>query len=254
MNGGGLAGRRILLTRAREDCTAWAKRLQALGAAPVVFPCIECRFIDTPRLRARLAAELARAPRWLAFTSRRGVAAFATLGGGARLPAAAGVAAVGPATAAAARAALGRVDLVSPGGTAASLADILEPMLEPDGRTLLAVAENASRALQRRLGAPPPRACVRLEVYRTAPAAPPAPGDAPKTAVSALGADAVFLASPSAVAGFVNRVEPETGAAPAVFTIGPATTRAARGAGLAVAGEAPRPSLQGLLEAMRCAT
>jgi len=67
-----------------------------------------------------------------------------------------------------------------------------------------------------------------------------------------LGADDVLLASPSAVAGFVNQVRLDR--TPGIFTIGPSTTEAARAAGLDVTGEASRPGLRGLLEAMRCAT
>ncbi len=179
------------------------------------------------------------------------------------------VAAVGPATAKAAVGVLGRVDLAGasgspdgPGGPgssdtdggagtaaslAAALAAALAPRLGPRDRVLLAVAENAGRAFEETIRAAG-RACVRLDVYRTLPV----PERPRKRAASALGADTVLLASPSAVTGFMNRVRLDS--APGIFTIGPATTAAARGAGLEVAGEAPRPGLRGLLEAMRCAT
>ena len=273
----GLAGRRILLTREEEDCAAWAAEIEGVGAVPVLLPCIERRDVDTPGLRARLAAELPRA-RWVAFTSRRGVAAFAKLRGGAEeeprpgsdpgtlsaalpgaLPGGLGVAAVGPATARAAADAFGRVDLAGSGGadaagtagTAASLAEALAPRLGPRDRVLLAVAENAGRAFEETIRSAG-RTCVRLDVYRTAPA----PERSRKRAASSLEADAVLLASPSAVTGFVNQVRLDT--APGIFTIGPSTTEAACAAGLEVTGEAPRPGLRGLLEAMmeatRCAT
>lgn len=262
-----LAGRRILLTRDEEDCAAWAAEIEGLGAVPLVFPCIVCRDIDTPELRDRLAAELPRA-RWLAFTSRRGAASFARLRGGRSRGAAPGgapsaapgatppdalpdgvrVAAVGPATARAAAAALGRVDLAGgPSGTAAALAEALVPRLGIGDRVLLAVAENASPAFEETLRAAG-RACHRLDVYRTLPV----PERTRKRAVSTLGADDVLLASPSAVAGFVNQVRLDR--APGIFTIGPSTTEAARAAGLEVTAEAPRPGLRGLLEAMRCVT
>ena len=261
-----LAGRRILLTRDEEDCTAWAAEIEDLGAVPLVFPCIVCRDIDTPELRARLAAEMPRA-RWLAFTSRRGVASFARLRAGGRgvrhrvgrrrrtgrrtagrAPRWGGIAAVGPATARAAADALGRVDLAGgAGGTARSLAEALVPRLGIGDRVLLAVAENAGRP-SRRPSAPPGATCHRLDVYRTLPV----PERTSKRAVSTLGADDVLLASPSAVAGFVNQVRLDR--APGIFTIGPSTTEAARAAGLDVTGEASRPGLRGLLEAMRCAT
>ena len=250
-----LAGRRILLTRDEEDCVAWAEEIEGLGAVPVIFPCIECRDIDAPELPARLAAELPRT-RWLAFTSRRGVASFARLrGGGSRgpptlgmLPGGVSVAAVGPATARAAADALGRVDLAgSVGGTAGSLGDALVPLLDAGDRVLIAVAENAGRTLEetiRSAGC----VCTRLDVYRTLPV----PERDRKRPASALGADDVLLASPSAVAGFVNQVRLDR--TPGIFTIGPSTTEAARVAGLDVTGEASWPGLRGLLEAMRCAT
>ena len=266
-----LAGRRILLTRDEEDCAAWAAEIEGLGAVPLVFPCIVCRDVDTPELRTRLAAELPRA-RWLAFTSRRGAASFARLRGGRTRGAARGgapggapgaapgaappdalpdgvrVAAVGPATARAAAAALGRVDLAGgPSGTARSLAEALVPRLGIGDRVLLAVAENASPAFEETIRASG-RACHRLDVYRTLPV----PERTPRRAVSTLGADDVLLASPSAVAGFVNQVRLDR--APGIFTIGPSTTEAARAAGLEVTAEASRPGLRGLLEAMRCAT
>ena len=249
-----LAGRRILLTRDEEGCVAWAKEIEGLGAVPVIFPCIECRDIDAPELRARLAAELPRT-RWLAFTSRRGVASFARLrGDGSRgpptpgmLPGGASVAAVGPATARAAAAALGRVDLAGgAGGTAGSLGDALVPLLDAGDRVLFAVAENAGRAFEDAIRSAG-RVCTRLDVYRTLPV----PERDRKRPASALGADDVLLASPSAVAGFVNQVRLDN--APGIFTIGPSTTEAARAAGLDVTGEASRPGLRGLLEAMRCA-
>ena len=247
---GSLAGRRVLLTRAEEDCATWAAELEGLGAVPLVFPCIECRDIDTPSLRDRIDAELPRS-RWLAFTSRRGVAAFARLRGGGppvSIPDAVKVAAVGPATAQAASADLGRVDLAGgPEGTAASLAETLVPLLEGGDRVLLAVAENAGRGFETAVEAAG-RTCTRLDVYRTMPSPP----RAPRAASSSLGADNVFLASPSAVVGFVNRVRLDT--APGIFTIGPSTTAAALGAGLEVTGEAARPELGGLVEAMRCAS
>ena len=244
------SGPRILLTRDREDCAAWAAELEEMGMVPVVFPCIECRDLDTPRLRHRLAAELPRA-QWLAFTSRRGVAAVVKLlGGGSRaaIPEAVKVAAVGPATAHAAGDSLARVDLAGgPDGTAASLGAALAPLLAPGDRVLIAVAENAGRSLEEAIRAAG-RAWTRLDVYRTFPS----PSRARKAASSSLGADNVFLASPSAVAGFVNRVRLDT--APGIFTIGPATSAAARAAGLEVTGEAARPGLRGLVEALRCVT
>ena len=64
---------------------------------------------------------------------------------------------------------------------------------------------------------------------------------------SSLAADAIFLASPSAVRGLLNQVEVDE--PPCVYSIGPSTTRAADNAGLTVTRQAAQPSLDALIEA-----
>jgi uroporphyrinogen-III synthase len=239
------ASARVLVTRSEEDCAEWAERLRARGAQPVTLPCIHCETLDGPPLRAALAAAATEAD-WLVFTSRRGVEAFAALGG--RRPARARIAVVGAGTAAATEQTLGRVDLVG-GGTAALLAGALTTSgaLAPGARVLLALAANAGDVLERELTAAGAR-CTRLDVYRTVPA-PPAERKRP---LSALQVDNVVLASPSAVTGLLNQIDLDVPAR--VFTIGPSTTAAARAAGLAVTAEAREPSLEGILEAMQWRT
>jgi uroporphyrinogen-III synthase len=234
-----LAGRRILLTRSADDCAEWAQQLTALGAAPVVLPCIEAEILDPPGLRAQLAQTVALAD-WLVLTSRRGVEAFATLHPGSI--GSTRVATVGPATADAARTRLGRNDLTGDGGTAESLAATLieRGVLQGKPRLLLALAENADDRLASALQGH--AHCTRFDVYRTIPAPP----QATKRPLSSLGADNVLLASPSAVAGFVNQVDVDGPLN--VFTIGPSTSAAARAHGLVVTGEARLPSLEGILE------
>jgi uroporphyrinogen-III synthase len=241
----GLEGRRVLLTRTQEDSAAWADDLRALGAHPMILPCIECSEIRSSELTHRISTAL-RTVDWLVFTSRRGVAAFAS--GGHRLPPAARVAAVGPATAAEAERVLGRVDLTSPAGTARSLADALcarERASHRTPRCVLILAETADDALQGALRACGMH-CARFDVYRTTAATP----TGTKRRLSALGADIIFLASPSAAQGFANCVELDAPAS--LVTIGPSTTAAARAAGLKVTAEANEPSLRGLVEATQC--
>jgi uroporphyrinogen-III synthase len=231
------------LTRSEEDCADWAERVEQRGGRPVSLPCIHCDTIDTPELRAALAAAVPSAD-WIAFTSRRGVEAFATLHAA---PLGRGkVAVVGAATAAAAREQLGRVDLIGRGGTAASLAATLvsDGDLERHSHVLLAVAANAGDVLERTLTAAGAR-CTRFDVYRTVPA-PPA---GTKRAMSSLGADNVLFASPTAVTGFVQQVAIDVPVN--VYTIGPSTTAAAHAHGLRVTAEAREPSLEGILEAMQ---
>lgn len=240
------AGQRVLITRSEEDCAEWARELEAAGATPVILPCIRCEAIDTAELREHIAKELPQSD-WVVFTSRRGVAAFAALYGE-PLPAQIRVAAVGPATADAAVNRFGRADLVSEMGSAASLAQALEARITvADTRHLIAVAENAGNTVEETLRAAG-AVCTRVNIYRTLAAS----SRDPKHALSALGADNILLASPSAVVGFTNQVELDMPAA--IFTIGPATHEAALAAGLSVTGEATSRGIEGLMEAMRCAS
>jgi uroporphyrinogen-III synthase len=236
--------RRVLLTRSEEDSAEWAARFAQHGAEAVALPCIRTEPIASDARKAELAAAVPCAD-WLVFTSRRGVEAFAALATTAPKPHCR-VAVVGATTAEAARAALGRVDLVGAGGTAAALAATLVEAadLERHPRILIAVAENAGDTLERTLEAAGAR-CTRLDVYRTVPA----PENAPRRPLSTLQVDNVVLASPSAVTGFVHLVEVDVAAK--VYTIGPSTTAAARRAGLAVTAEAREPSFEGILEAMQ---
>ena len=257
-------GQRVLITRAAEDCAAWASRLRDAGAVALMLPCIECRPIRDPVAEARLAEALPRTD-WLVLTSRRGAEGLQTLIAAIQwspsdIHAMANVliATVGPATASAAASLPGRVELVAPSGTAKSLArELAARIATPPSATppetgarsvgpmcLIAVAENAGSLLEATLEQAGSE-CVRINVYRTVPAAPPPR----KQALSELGADKILLASPSAVSGLVNRLEFD--AAAEILTIGPATSQAARAVGLTVTAEAPRPSLEGLMEAMQ---
>lgn len=238
-----LAGSTVLLTRAAEDNAAWAAELEARGAHVVALPCIVTETIDSPALRAAAAA--AHGADWWVFTSRRGVEAFAALEGAPPAPGTR-IAAVGDATAAAARARFGRAHLAGADGTARGLADALAAAGGMQGAAvLLALAANAPAGLERALTALGAR-CTRIDVYRTVPLAAAA---GTKQALSALGADKIVLASPSAVTGLLQRVELDREAD--VYTIGPTTTAAARAAGLTVKAQAREPSLAGILEAMQ---
>jgi len=236
--------RRVLLTRSEEDCADWAARFAQHGAEAVALPCIRAETISTPAVKAELTRTLPESG-WLVFTSRRGVEAFAALTAGRPGPNCQ-IAVIGAATAVAAKTELGRVDVVGAGGTAAALAATLVDVgdLKRHPRVLLALAENAGDTLEQALAAAGAR-CTRVDVYRTVPA-PPA---GPRHPLSALRVDNVVLASPSAVTGFVHLVDVDV--VVSVYTIGPSTTAAARGAGLTVTAEAREPSFEGILEAMQ---
>ncbi|MGB7216838.1 MAG: uroporphyrinogen-III synthase, partial [Gammaproteobacteria bacterium] len=241
------AARRILITRSEDDASAWADALTRAGAEAVVLPCIDAEPIVDAALATALR-DAARRADWVVFTSRRGVEAFVRLVGTTSTKAR--VAAVGPATADAARRALGRTDLVGERGTGESLADALIEAVRPargadassSPRVVLALAANARDVLERKLR----EAGIdveRFDVYRTVPTAP----RAPRISLASLDVDAVWLASPSAVTGFLNQVELDADVA--LVAIGPSTAAAIRERGLAVAAEAAKPSFEGLLEA-----
>lgn len=240
-----LKGRRILVTRARDDAEQWAATLSRLGARPVVLPCIVTEPIADEATAQALRGALADAS-WLVVTSARGVEAVARLMAG-PLPAHVSVAAVGPATARASSELLGRVDLVASAATSGTLGSELAALVReapaPGRSVLVAGAVGGREDAERELAAAgiPAR---RVDVYRTSPVPPLAA----RRQLAAEGIDDVLLASPSAVQGLVNcAVLPEQAR---VITIGPTTSAAAAAAGLHVAAEARRPNLEGMLEAM----
>lgn len=105
---GPLSGRRIVVTRAREQASDFAERLRALGAEPVEFPLIQTA--PPPDNYAALDAVLPHlgAYQWVCFASAPAVRAFfdrlSGLGRDARAFGSAQVGTVGPATADALRA------------------------------------------------------------------------------------------------------------------------------------------------------
>ncbi|MEM8933331.1 MAG: uroporphyrinogen-III synthase, partial [Acidobacteriota bacterium] len=195
---------RLLLTRDRQGCARWADRLSTLGAEAVALPCLDIVPSSDPRVADALITALADAC-WLALTSRRGVDAVATILDrlGAPWPTAR-IAAVGPATAARAREIAGRVDLCPERATAADLARALWQAEGTDvGPVVLATADRGRRDLEAVLR---PRGVEvrRIEVYSTRPAKAGRPS--PDLDLRSL--DGAFLASPSAVRGLLNQIDP----------------------------------------------
>ncbi len=237
-----LLGLHLLLTRTPEDCALWEPRLAAAGASTTRVPCIRAEPIDTPETRSRLMASLETTD-WLILTSRRGVEAMVALRPRPGLPPGVQVAAVGMATGGMAETRLGRIDLVSSGGTAASLArELVEDAAFTAGQRCLAVlAENAGATLQSILESAGAE-FTRVDVYRTIPL--PVPDE--KRSLASMKADVVVFSSPTAVEGFMNQIDIDTDCQ--AYSIGPSTSRAIRAAGLPLAGEAAEPNLGSLIE------
>lgn len=239
------SGRRVLVTRALDDARRWAPRIAALGAEPVLLPCVSSEWLEDVATGERLAAALGSAD-WLLFTSVRGAEAVSRIAPG--IPARTRIGAVGESTADAARRLFSCIPFVAHGGTSRALGDELVAFWggSATGRRVVVAGaaggrDDAEQALEA-AGAQ----VTRVAVYRTSPAAP----RSPRRDLTNEGITDVLLASPSAVTGLLNQAVVST--ATRVFTIGPTTSAAAMAAGLAVAGESATPDLEGLMEAMQC--
>jgi len=234
--------RRIVLTRSADDCVEWATALRARGFETVSLPCIETEPMGSVALRTAFGDAL-RTADWLVFTSQRGAAAAARLLDR-PVPEHLRIAVVGEATGQRTRALFGHVDFTACERNAAGLARELAAFLAgKHTKIVLALAENAGNVLADTLhGAA--QQCLRFDVYRTVPVAP----QSRRRPLAEFGADTVFLASPSAVLGFVNQIEAD--ARTRLVSIGPTTTAAIERAGLRVFAQALTPSLGGLLEAI----
>jgi uroporphyrinogen-III synthase len=245
---GVLAGRRVLVTRTRENARGLVNALHAAGASVTVVPLISTVPIATPDEVAAAVSRLCQAPppRWIAFTS---AVAVRLLTGVLDSPGAAvKVAAVGAATAAALRRAGWPVDLQAAGAAgAAGLAEELERFRLAGTTVLLPRAEAAHRTLPERLVAAG-ATVLELPLYRTE-----MPEDAPRRLAVALkdGIDAVLLTSGSSARHLVSalrwrRLAPGT----AIVCLGEQTAADAEAAGLDVDAVSATPDVAGLVDAL----
>jgi len=254
-----LTGRRVVVTRNREESDELCKRLEALGASALMLPLIRIE-AEGAGAAAEEAIRALSTFQWLVFTSANGVDHFlarlaaegAERGEGvASRLAKVRIAAVGRKTAeAVARWGLA-VDLVPGEATGAALArELGERLAYKPARILLARAREGGEeitAILRGRGAE----VVDLPVYRTVAAEP---SDADVAAVRGE-FDAILFASGSAVRAFAALAarEPEIATAAdraAVVCIGPSTAEAARSLGLRVAVTADEHTSDGLLRAL----
>ena len=204
---------RVIVTRPRAQARTLVERIEALGHEVVECPLISIeRTSDEPIDAAGYD--------WVIVTSPNGADELARRGRNLGK-----LAAVGPGTAEALRE-HGLEPAFVP--RVSSQDGLLAEFPQPAGRVLFAAAEGARRRPIEALGAD------FVPLYRTRLLSPdPPPGDV------------VVLASGSAARAYAA----VGGTAPAV-TIGPETSRVARGVGLAVVAEAARHDLDGLVEAL----
>lgn len=235
MADGPLAGRRIVVTRPREQAQPLVEGLEKRGASVSLVSLVEIRPTeDTGALDAAIE-NLARDD-WIVFTSANGVAAV-----GERLRSLEGVriATVGPATAAAARALGPEPSFVPERFAAEEIAAGLGALA--GARVLLPQADIADPKLADELRARGATVAA-VVAYRTVEIAPDTSG---LRALEA--AAAVVLASPSAARSLAAL---ELGRRPLIACIGPTTAAAAREAGLPVGLVAHEATAEGMIHAL----
>ncbi len=248
-----LAGRRIVVTRAREQAGELARALEALGAEVLAVPTIRIvPLADLTALRTALTGPAAYD--WIVFTSQNTVHVVCDRlpewGLAARDLARMAVAAIGPATAQALARYGVTPDLVPPKYVAeAVVAAVVARGPVHSKRFLVPRAREARDALPEGLRA---RGAVVdvIPVYETMQAA----GDGSALAAQLVGGtiDVVTLTSSSTVRGFVDLVG-RAAATSGRFTaavIGPVTAASARELGLPVAIEAEDYTVGGLVAAL----
>lgn len=225
-----LTGKRILVTRPREQAAELCSKLAALGAEPILFPTIQIAPIDDYTALDNAIRSLEQY-HWIIFTSVNGVAAFwerltRTRTGSAPALGVLKVAAIGPATAQA---------LAQRGAQAHFIPEeyVAERILAGLGDVkrrwiLLPRADIAREALAVELA---DRGAVVHEIaaYRTLPAADPR-----GLAELQRGVDAITFTSSSTVRNFVELTKNYSLPKSVVACIGPITAQTARDLGLPV--------------------
>jgi uroporphyrinogen III methyltransferase / synthase len=242
-----LAGRTVVVTRARAQASELAARLRSLGAEVVELPAIRIEpRIDTEPVTAAVANLHAYA--LVCLTSANGVSllfeAMAVQGRDARALAAATVAAIGPGTAAALRERGVIADVVPERFVTEALVEALEPVPVSGKPVLVARAAEARDVLPDALRARGAAVDV-VALYETVPEAPD-----PGAVEAALDADYLTFTSSSTVRNFVAALDDRRPTRPRVVSIGPITSEAARAAGLDVGVEAERSDIDGLVAAL----
>jgi uroporphyrinogen III methyltransferase/synthase len=250
-----LFGKRVLVTRTRQQASALSDLLRQEGAEPIELPALELVPRDDPRRLERALGALARGRyQWVVFTSANGVDIFfqrlKEAGRDARAFAGARVCAIGPGTAAALAARGLQADLVPEEFVAESVVEALRPHLRLGDRVLVPRAESARPELVEGL-----RSCgaevAEATLHRAA-----VPKEAPPEALRRLRAgevDVVTFASSSAVKNLLKLLRSDMTPLkrPLIACIGPVTARTAREAGLEVGVEAKEHTIPGLVAALR---
>ncbi len=241
-----LTGVRVLVTRPRKDEDELSRLLEAQGAIVTHLPLV---VLGPPPDEAALRRAVERADEfaWLVFTSAAGVEAFADHRTADRPLPGVRLAAVGPATARAVAARLGRAaDLVPERYDGESLARALETHTRVGDRILILAAEGARPALRAHLRSVG-REVESVAAYTTLEVQPPEAADI------VAGSDVVTLTSASAVRSLVRALGPQAALrlrGIVVACLGPVTLHEARHAGLHVEVVPDAATFAGFVEAL----
>ena len=250
-----LFGRRVIVTRARDQAAELRQRLENLGAEVLELPLVEIKQVVDRETTVDVFTEVGHYD-WLVFTSANGVRHFFDLFLKAfrdvRALGVMRIACVGEATARAVRALHLEVEICPETATAEALADAMIATGSLDNAKALIVTGNLNRdTLVKKLeGA---RSIVdRIQVYenvRTDLTHEPAAEEFRQR-----GADAILFASASAAQAFAAQapaLQPAPGAKrPLAGSIGPITSEAMRAAGIPVDFEAEAATVDGLIAAL----
>jgi uroporphyrinogen III methyltransferase / synthase len=243
-----LAGRTVVVTRARAQNDELGSALLAAGARVVELPMIAIEEAGEGGAALRRAVSQIHHYDWVAFTSANAVRRVAALLRDGRSLGAARLAAVGRATTDGLASVYLAADLVAQDASAEGLADAFAAAPAPGGRVLFPRSASARAALADGLRAKG-WTVDEVDAYRTVPAPPPPA----VLADAANAADVIIFASPSTVSAFLaarDSAGRPLSLPPSVACIGPTTARSARAAGVPVAIEADEPSAPGLVSAL----
>ena len=252
-----LFGKKVLVTRSREQASALSELLREYGAEPIEFPVIK---ISPPESFAELDVALSCIEKydWLLFTSANGVQAvmdrLRKLGRDMRWLKGPRIGAIGPKTAEAVQCLGMKVDFVPSKFVSEAIADELPE--SPSGKRILILrAKEAREALPEKLRERGAQVDV-VAAYRTEidPDSYRDDADRVKELLASGGIDIITFTSPSTVKGFVNLVGEGGLAARAgkvtVACIGPITAQAAEEHGLKPNVVADEHTIKGLIEAL----
>ncbi len=240
-----LLGRRVVVTRAREQASGLVARLAAAGARVVEAPTIAVADpADGGAALARAGSELAAGRYdWVVFASANAVTRLLAVLRDARDFGGCRIAVVGPGTAVPLAAYHLVADLIPDREIAEGLLAVWPPRPPTGGRVLIPRAAAGRDVLPEGLVAAGWEVDV-VDAYRTVRSEP-----TPHQLESVADADAICFTSSSTVTNFLDVVG-ATRVPPIVACIGPVTATTAREAGLSVATVAETHTVPGLVRAL----